>query len=135
MAGLDLGVDAIYPAYDGVSLLNLPTSLCRWLGAPDLAHPPLDVPELDKLAEGAKQIVVTLIDAVSYERFRRWIDGAAPELNPEAENCLLVPLTSVVPSTTSAVLTTLWTGRSPAEHGILGYELFLKGHGGLKKTR
>ena len=38
-------------------------------------------------------------------------------------------LTSVVPSTTSAALTTLWTGRSPAEHGILGYEIFLKEYG------
>ena len=129
LEALDLKIQAVHPVYEGLSLLNVPTSLCRWLGAPDLAHPPLDVPELDKLTEGVKQIVVTLIDAVSYERFRRWINGAAPELNPEAENCLLVPLTSVVPSTTSAVLTTLWTGRSPAEHGILGYELFLKEYG------
>ncbi|HBX69486.1 MAG TPA: hypothetical protein DEH25_08920 [Chloroflexi bacterium] len=30
------------------------------------------------------------------------------------------------PSTTSAALTTLWTGRSPASHGILGYEVWLK---------
>jgi hypothetical protein len=39
---------------------------------------------------------------------------------------ILTPLTSVVPSTTSSALTTLWTGSSPAEHGFLGYELFLK---------
>ncbi len=95
LEALDFKIQAAHPVYQGLSLLNFPTSLCRWLGAPDLIHPPLDVPELDKLAEGVKQIVVTLIDAVSYERFRRWIIGAAPELHPEAENCLLVPLTSV----------------------------------------
>ena len=41
----------------------------------------------------------------------------------------IYPLTSVVPSTTSAALTTLWTGRSPAEHGIIGYEIFLREYG------
>jgi len=38
-------------------------------------------------------------------------------------------LTSIVPSTTSSALTTLWTGRPPAEHGILGYEMWLKEYG------
>jgi hypothetical protein len=42
---------------------------------------------------------------------------------------LFAPLTSVVPSTTTAALTTLWTGRSPSEHGQLGYELFLREYG------
>jgi hypothetical protein len=45
------------------------------------------------------------------------------------QGSLMTALTSVVPSTTSAALTTLWTGRSPAEHGILGYELFLREFG------
>jgi hypothetical protein len=129
LSGLDLGVDAVYPAYDGLSLLNLPTSLCRWLGAPDLLHPPLELDELNRISEGVRQIVVALIDAVSYERFRQWIDEAALELHPGADNSILVPLTSIVPSTTSTALTTLWTGRSPAEHGVLGYELFLKEYG------
>ena len=126
---LDLGAGVIHPHYEGLSILNLPASLCKWLGAPNISHPPLDLPELDGLVEGTRQIVVALIDAVSYDRFRRWINKQSLELDPAADNCLLVPLTSVVPSTTSAALTTLWTGSSPAEHGVLGYELFLKEYG------
>jgi hypothetical protein len=126
---LELGPEAVYPAYDGLSILNLPASLCRWLGAPDLPHPPLDLPELDDLLHGIKQIVVILVDAVSFDRLRKWTDGISPTLNPERDACFLGMLTSVVPSTTSSALTTLWTGRSPAEHGILGYELFLKEYG------
>jgi hypothetical protein len=42
---------------------------------------------------------------------------------------LFAPITSLVPSTTTACLTSLWTGRSPAEHGIPGYELWLKEYG------
>ncbi|MFQ5942881.1 MAG: alkaline phosphatase family protein [Anaerolineales bacterium] len=123
---LDLGSAAIHPAYHGLSILNLPSSICRWLGAPELPHPPIDVPEFDYLASGAKQVVVVLIDAVGLKSFEKWMDGP---LQPLVSRGTLSALTSIVPSTTSAALTSLWTGRSPAEHGILGYELFLKEYG------
>jgi len=38
-------------------------------------------------------------------------------------------MTSITPSTTCAVLTSLWTGQSPATHGIVGYEGWLKEYG------
>jgi len=120
---LDLGADSIHPAYDGLSILNLPSSICRWLEAPELPHPPIDVSEFDELAAGARQVVVVLMDAVGLKWFERWMD------DPLVERGTLGALTSVVPSTTSAALTSLWTGRSPAEHGILGYEVFLKEFG------
>ncbi|UCF61619.1 MAG: alkaline phosphatase family protein [Anaerolineaceae bacterium] len=126
---LELGSDALHPAYQGLSILNLPASLCHWLGASGPPHPALAIPELDALVTGVEQVIVVLIDAVSYDRFRGWIAGMSAELNPENDHCLLAPLTSVVPSTTSSALTTIWTGRSPAEHGILGYEIFLKEFG------
>jgi predicted AlkP superfamily pyrophosphatase or phosphodiesterase len=45
------------------------------------------------------------------------------------EDGYLYPLTSIVPSTTSAALTTLWTGANAAQHGIMGYEMWLKEFG------
>jgi hypothetical protein len=129
LAGLDLGVETIQPSYEGQSLLNFPASLCRWFGAPALPHHPLDIPRLDDLAESARQIVVILIDAVSLERFCRWIERTDTDFLSLLNEACLFPITSTAPSTTSAALTTLWTGRSPAEHGILGYELFLKEYG------
>ncbi len=126
---LDLGPEAIHPAYDGLSILNVPSSICRWLGAPELAHPPIDHAEFDDLAFGARQIVVALVDAVGLSLFERWVEGRANALQPLVSAGILGALTSVVPSTTSAALTTLWTGRSPAEHGVLGYELFLREYG------
>lgn len=126
---LDLGSQAVHPAYGGLSILNLPTSLCRWLGASDLPHPPLAVPGLDDLAEDIRQVILVLVDAVGFDRFLQWLDGPAALLRPLADDGLLVPLTSVVPSTTSTALTTIWTGRSPAEHAQMGYELFLKEFG------
>jgi hypothetical protein len=127
--GLELGSDSIHPAYDGLSILNFPSSLCRWFGADSLPHPPLDIPALNDLADGAEQIVVTLVDAVALHRFQRWVNGGSGGLQPLISGGILAALTSIVPSTTCAALTTLWTGRSPAEHGVLGYEIFLREFG------
>jgi hypothetical protein len=123
---LDLG-DDLYPAYDGLSLLNFPASLCSWLEAPTLPYCPLQIPELNSIMEGIEQIIVVLIDALSFSRFMQWTSNRTSDSSFEAGS--IFPLTSVVPSTTSTVLTTIWTGRSPAEHGILGYELFLREYG------
>ena len=126
---IDLGQNAQHPAYDGLSILNIPGSVCKWLGAPDLPHPSLEIPELDELAEGVEQVVAVLVDAVALHRFLQWLEGRAKFLQPLVDEGFLGAITSVVPSTTSAATTTLWTGRSPAEHGILGYEIFLKEYG------
>ncbi|MEE9217346.1 MAG: alkaline phosphatase family protein [Anaerolineales bacterium] len=126
---LDLGPNAVHPAYDGLSILNVPASIANWLGAPGLPHSPIDHSEFDDLASGSTQIVVALMDAVGLNMFERWVDGRAKSLRPLVSAGMLGALTSVVPSTTSAALTTLWTGHSPAEHGVLGYELFLREYG------
>jgi hypothetical protein len=127
--GLDLGPEAVHPAYDGLSILNVPSTLAGWLGAPPLPHPSLRLEGIHALTEGAHQIIVVLIDAVSFGRFRAWMDRTPARLASLVERGLFAPLTSVVPSTTTAALTTLWTGRSPAEHGQVGYELFLREYG------
>jgi len=129
MPGLDLPGDSILPHYSGLSVLNLAASLEGWLGLPPGPHARLQVSALDSLASGARQVVVCLLDALSYSRLTDWLEGPARPWRPMVDDGLLVPLTSVVPSTTTSALTTLWTGRSPAEHGILGYELLLREYG------
>ena len=126
---LDLGPQGVAPHYPGLSLLNLPASLCQWLQALPLPHPPLAIPELEEFGPGAKQIVLALVDGLSFDRFVKLLDGPGRFLRPWVDRGLLAPVTSVVPATTSTALTTLWTGRSPAEHGILGYEILLQEYG------
>jgi hypothetical protein len=129
LTGLDLGADLVYPHYSGLSILNLAASLEGWLGLPAGPHAPLQIEALDSLARGAQQVVVCLLDAVSFSRFTGWLDGPGRMLLDLIDSGVLAPLTSVVPSTTTSALTTLWTGCSPAEHGILGYELWLREYG------
>jgi hypothetical protein len=132
--GLDLGGGLVYPNYHGGSTANLASSVARLLGAPGLGQEPLRPDLLGPLLrdEPASKVVIILMDALSFVRFKRWMEAGALDTwkrLAEAEHGILAPLTSVTPSTTSAALTSLWSGRSPAEHGIVGYELWLKEYG------
>jgi predicted AlkP superfamily pyrophosphatase or phosphodiesterase len=76
------------------------------------------------------RIILILMDALSLHRLQRWMnDGNAPIWGALAGQGFLARLTSLVPSTTTAALTTLWSGLSPAEHALAGYELWLKEYG------
>ena len=130
LPGLDLGEGFLLPDYQGGSILNLPASLCHWLGAPGLGSAaPLRQELLSPFGE-IRRVILVLVDALALHRLQRWMaDGSASVWDTLADGGLLAPLTSLVPSTTSAALTSLWTGRSTAEHGIAGYELWLKEYG------
>jgi len=75
------------------------------------------------------------MDGLSLIRLRNWMDGGQlPIFSELVQNGSLIPLTSIVPSTTSSALSSLWTGRSPAEHGIVGYEMWMKEYGMVVNT-
>ena len=125
---LDEGM--IFPLYAGGSILNIPGSLCRWMGAPGFGAQPLEANVLSSLGNNFRRVVLILMDAMSLERFQRWIgEGLAPAWLQLVQDGILLPLTSTIPSTTSTALTSIWTGRSPMEHGTVGYELWLKEYG------
>lgn len=123
--GLEAGADMLYPAYDGQSLANLPASIAHWLGAPPLGSAPLQEVYLKAFGSGpVKHVILLLVDGLGLNMFQRFM-----QTDPWARwlpDAALLPLTSVVPSTTATALTTLWTGASPAEHGVLGYEMWLR---------
>lgn len=125
------GSDLVLPAYKGQSILNIPATICHWLNVPPLEGERLR-PEIAQLpVEEIRHLVLVLMDALSLHRLQAWLaDGLAPVwARLQSEGGLLAPLTSIVPSTTSAATTTLWTGVSAATHGIAGYELWLKEYG------
>jgi hypothetical protein len=128
---LDLGSGFVYPAYDGTSILNLPSTICRALQVPDFGAPPLKDEITSALMGGEiRRVILILVDAVSVNAMRRClVNDTSRVWRSLMYEGLFSPITSLVPSTTTACLTSLWTGRSPAEHGILGYELWLKEYG------
>jgi hypothetical protein len=127
---LQLDADFIHPDYQGGSILNLPSTICQALGAETLSTLPLRQELTVATSNDVRRVILVLVDALSLHRLQRWMsDGTAPVWSRLAEQGMLTALTSIVPSTTTAVLTSLWSGRSPAEHGIVGYELWLKEYG------
>jgi len=125
LPNLDLRDGFVFPDYHGQSILNIPDTICHWMGMPQVGPGPL-IPEISRaLATGARRVILILIDALAHHRLQQWMANA-PVWKRLAAEGILAPLTSVVPSTTSSALTTLWTGASPASHGIIGYEMWLK---------
>lgn len=125
----------VYPDYTGNSVLNLPSTISGWLGAPAIGAPPLEPRLAGFPGEDFQHVVLILMDSLALHRLQRWMrDGTAPVWARLADRGLLAPLTSIVPSTTSAALTSLWTGRPVYEHGIVGYEMWMKEYGMIVNT-
>jgi hypothetical protein len=134
LPGLDLGDGFVYPQYSGQSILNIPATVCHLFGAPPLAGEPLSTQILESIAgmgQGEiRRVILVLMDAMGLRRLQLYLTrNEIPLWNRLVSDGVLVPLTSITPSTTSAALISLWTGRSPAEHGVVGYELWLKEYG------
>ncbi|GAB4522939.1 MAG: alkaline phosphatase family protein [Anaerolineales bacterium] len=128
--GLPQGEHYLYPHYAGNSIMNVPDTVCRLMNVPEISARPLDAALYAPLGNGIQRVITILVDALALHRLQRWMnDGTAPVWQEVMQAGVLAPLTSISPSTTCAALTSLWTGRSPTEHGIAGYELWLKEYG------
>jgi len=91
--------------------------------APDLAGliPALgdDRPSwLPEPVRGAARTVLLVLDGLGHEQLAA-VGARAPHLAAMEGGAI----SSVVPSTTSAALTSIVTGRHPVEHGVLGYRV------------
>ncbi len=132
LAGLD--GDAVPPAYDGLSIANLSATLLALLVGratdPDGLAAPLWPPLWERWQGRVERVVLVVLDALGYQALRTALD-TEPSLafRRVAQAGVLAPLTSVFPSTTAAATTSLFTGAPPAQHGILGYELYLREFG------
>ncbi|KLO21854.1 hypothetical protein X275_08135 [Marinitoga sp. 1197] len=114
----------ILPHYQEYSILNI----INWViynfdGIP--FYKPYPIPYKNK-----KHIVLFLVDAMSYNTFKLVLREKRGEFKYLTKNQFF-PATSVFPSTTANAITTLMTAQAPADHGILGYTLFLKELGSL----
>ncbi|HSV86069.1 MAG TPA: alkaline phosphatase family protein, partial [Levilinea sp.] len=131
---LEIGPGLIYPYYDGYSLVNLPGSICDWLGVPRLGAPPLKEELAATLGRSFRHVILVVMDGIGLDRFLDIVQppgdqAASPAWQRLLPRGTLGALTSIVPSTTSAALTSLWSGRTAVEHGIVGYEVWLKEYG------
>jgi hypothetical protein len=72
-----------------------------------------------ELPAGGRRLVLVL-DGVGWEQLKQ-----RPELTPTLQAMAGGPITTVAPSTTATALTSITTGLTPAEHGIVGYRMLV----------
>lgn len=130
------GEEFVLPHYGGYSIANLGATIAGLLGQEGETplieaglEPSLPRSVWGHLAEGVNCVVVVVQDAVGYLGFRRLLEAEETGFSRLAKGGVLVPLTSVFPSTTMAAMSSIWTGRAPADHGFLGRRLFLSEYG------
>lgn len=107
------------------SLLGLINSIVAKFGLLPF-HKVLPTSYFGEKFQSSKRVVLFLVDALGYECSRRVVSDSDLKYIRMPEKIF-----SVFPSTTVNALTTLSTGRSPIEHGMLGYILYLKEFGTL----
>lgn len=108
-------IEPIVPDYGGGCLASVVPAL---LGRPHAERPSW----LPEAADRARQVVLLVLDGLGW----RYLAGAGP-LAPTLASGQGGPITSVAPTTTATALTSIATGRPPAEHGIVGYRLSVAG--------
>jgi predicted AlkP superfamily pyrophosphatase or phosphodiesterase len=99
----------IIPDYHGACLSNVVPALVNRAAAPMWLPEP---------ARDADQVVLLAIDGLGWEQLQRY-RSLAPNLAAMAGG----PIPTVVPSTTSTAMTSLTTGMTPGEHGVIGYRI------------
>ncbi|WP_436925906.1 alkaline phosphatase family protein [Halosimplex amylolyticum] len=115
----------VVPDYEGYCLANVPGTAAGALGVDVGRSLPAGLP-IDIDAD-VSHVVVVLLDGLGWQRWRR--DGNDHRfLSRLAERGAVTPLTSVCPSSTATAITTLHTAATPAEHGVLGWDVHLAEH-------
>jgi len=95
------------------SIANVPHSILKGLGAKTSRGLEMDY----SIFKGVKNVVLMCADGLGWNQL-----GNARNLS-KLEG---FPITSVAPSTTTTALSSLASGLTPQEHGILGFRVFLR---------
>ncbi len=109
-------MDVLLPDYYGENIYTLSCTIAKFLGVNRNCLKEMDISLNNRL-------VLVLFDGLGWNIFQK----AESKINAKK-------ITTVFPSTTSTVLTTLFTALTPGEHGVLGYNTFVKRLGGIVNT-
>ena len=101
------------PEYQGANVAGI---IPAFLGGAPI---PNWVPQI---AAGASAVVLVVLDGLGWKQL-----AERQELTPNLSSLVGGPITTVAPSTTATALTSIATGLTPAEHGVLGYRMLMRG--------
>lgn len=105
--------EPVRAVYDGPGITSLLPAL---MGATDASWLPAPVRD-------ANTTIVLVLDGLGWDAIERH-----PQLMPTLRSLDGGAVTSVVPSTTAAALTSITTGLAPSEHGLVGFRMRAEGN-------
>jgi predicted AlkP superfamily pyrophosphatase or phosphodiesterase len=108
------------PRYGGGCVTDLIPSLLGPRGTADL---PAFFPDA---ARGARQVVMLVIDGLGWHQLQSRL-AADRSIAPTLASMQGGPITTVAPTTTVTALTSIATGATPGEHGLVGYRIDFAG--------
>lgn len=105
----------IIPQYSGPNVRGLIPAFLGPAGAP--------LPDwIPPLVGDARQVVLFVVDGLGWEQLQ-----ARRHLAPTMASMVGGPITTVAPTTTATALTSITTGLTPGEHGLIGYRIDVGG--------
>ncbi len=116
MAADQSGLEPLIPEYGAGNIRGIIPALLGPSGTDDLPD------WMPSLVGGCSQVVVLVLDGLGWDQL-----SARPEVAPTMSRMQGGPITSVVPTTTATALTSITTGLTPAEHGLIGYRMAVGG--------
>lgn len=108
-----------FPNYDK-SILSIASSVLNYYGVNDCPHKTLGTFD-EMLQKDYKNVIVMLFDGMGLSAINTHLSETS-----FIRKHLICPVSSVFPSTTTAATTSIQSGRSPIEHGWLGWDLYFK---------
>ncbi|WP_394741584.1 alkaline phosphatase family protein [Natronococcus roseus] len=121
----------LFPDYDGYCVANVPETALSLLADGFERRLPGDA--LEGVDTDVDNVVLFLLDGFGYEHWKRH-RGVHPLLDRFSTAGTVAPLTTIYPSETAAALTTINTGSSSVEHGLLGWFQYLESAGEIVET-
>ena len=113
----------VVPRYEK-SIVNLMASVMNYYGVESIYK---TVPEVDQsLMEKPKHVLLLVFDGMGEKALLKHLEKGSFLMNHKKE-----PLRSVFPPTTTAAMTSYYTGISPAEHGWLGWSIHFRDYGAV----
>ena len=109
-----MNTQPLLPQYTGANVRGIIPALLAPRGVP--------LPRWMPAAAAAPQRVVLVLDGLGWEQLQD-----RKELAPNLAAMDGGPITTVAPSTTATALTSIATGLTPAEHGLVGYRIDIGG--------
>lgn len=114
----ELPENAVLPDYEN-SILNLSCSILQHFGVKPEHH---TLPAVDEiLSRNYKHVVVVLLDGLGMNILEKHLT-----YKDFLRRHLLTDYSSVFPPTTTAATTTFLSGKSPVEHGWLGWDVYFE---------